>query len=112
MLFFAIARFALVEFESLDAAITLIYGAQSASFALMAWTYSRYRIEADADGLHLIRALRTATYRWEDIAEIRPSIAKGKRTFLVLVRRNRQIIDLPITEEHLDELRRWHQTAA
>jgi Bacterial PH domain len=68
-------------------------------------------IEADGEGLHLVNPFRTVTYRWDDIAEIRPSIAKGKRTYLVMVRRNRQILDLPITEEHLDELRRWHKSA-
>jgi hypothetical protein len=92
--------------------ITLLYVGQVVAFSILAWAHTRTRIEADAEGLHLVDPFRKVTYPWDDIVEIRPSIAKGKRTYLVLVRRNHPIIDLPITEEHLDELRRWHQTAA
>jgi hypothetical protein len=91
--------------------ITAVYAIQVVAFTLAAWSYSRVRLEADASGLHLVNPPRTTTFSWEDIAEIRPSIAKGKRTYLVLVRSNREVIDLPVTEEHLDELRRWQQAA-
>ncbi|WP_345045394.1 PH domain-containing protein [Georgenia daeguensis] len=90
---------------------TLLSVGQTVAFTILTWIHTRTRIDADTEGLHLVDAFRTVTYPWEDIAEIRPSIAKGKRTYLVLVRRNHPIIDLPITEEHLDELRRWHQAA-
>ena len=91
---------------------TLLSVGQTVAFTIVTWIHTRTRIEADAEGLHLVDAFRKVTYPWGDIVEIRPSIAKGKRTYLVLVRRNSPIIDLPITEEHLDELRRWQQAAA
>jgi hypothetical protein len=89
----------------------IILLAQAVVMALQAWTHSRIRLRADAGGLHWVAPLRTTTYRWEDIAEIRPSILKGKQTYLVLVLRNRQVIDLPVTEEYLASLRRWHAAA-
>jgi hypothetical protein len=94
-----------------DLALTLILAVQIVAFPVLAWTHTRARLEADAEGLHLVQPLGRTTYRWDDIAEIRPSILKGKKTYLVLVRRNKEIIDLPVTEEHLDTLRRWHQAA-
>jgi hypothetical protein len=88
--------------------IASAYGLQSEVFAMVAWVHRRSRLRADPTGLHWDTGLRTRTYPWEDITEIRPSIARGKRTFLVLVRGNHEVVDLPVTEEHLDELRRWH----
>ena len=103
--------FAVDERGPWDLVITLTYVAQIVTYAALAWVHTKTRLEADAEGLHVVNPLRRSTYPWGEIAEIRPSIAKGKRTYLVLVQSNRRIVDLPITEEHLDELRRWHQAA-
>ncbi|MEE6281030.1 PH domain-containing protein [Georgenia sp. MJ170] len=92
-------------------ALPVLYAGFSVVAALAAWSQSRTRLEADLDGLHLVIPPRRTTYRWEDISEIRPSILKGRRTYLVLVQRDGETIDLPVTEEHLSGLQRWHQAA-
>lgn len=89
----------------------VLYGGISVLTALAAWNQSRARLEADHEGLHLLRYPRTTTYLWEDISEIRPSIIKGKRTYVVLVQHDGRTVDLPVTEEHLTALRRWHRAA-
>lgn len=80
--------------------------------AFFAWMHSKTRLQADADGLHVTApGGRTTTYPWEDIREIRPNIAKAKKTPLVIVRNSGSTVDLPVTEEQLDALRRWHAAA-
>ncbi|MDD9206974.1 PH domain-containing protein [Georgenia sp. 10Sc9-8] len=80
--------------------------------AFLAWMHSKTRLQADADGLHVTApGGRTTTYPWEDIREIRPNIAKAKKTPLVIVRNSGSTVDLPVTEEDLDALRRWHAAA-
>jgi hypothetical protein len=93
-------------------AVTVAYGALAVVPAIAAWKASSARIVADAHGLHVVDSPAMTTYPWADITEIRPSILKGRRTYLVLVQRAGPTIDLPVTEEQLDALRRWHQTFA
>lgn len=85
--------------------------AHAVVFAALAWTHSRLRLEVDTAGLHVVTPFRRTTHPWDDITEIRPSIAQGKRTYLVLVRGGHEVVDLPVTEEHLADLRRWHAAA-
>lgn len=92
-------------------ALALGHAALAIYPAYLALSASRARLEADAEGLHLVQWPRTTTYRWSEIAEIRPSIVKGTRTPLVLVPHRGLVVDLPVTDEHLDELRRWHEAA-
>jgi len=89
-----------------------LFALQAANFGFQAWSASRTWLEADAVGLHLALGRSRATYPWEDITEIRPSIARGRRrTYLVAVRRTGPVVDLPVTEEALEELRRRHAAA-
>lgn len=78
----------------------------------VAWRQSRALITADAQGIHVVSSPGAATYPWPDIAEIRPSVLTGRRTYLVLVRRDGRTIDLDLSQEHLDALQHWHQAAS
>lgn len=100
---------------SLEPGVRIVFAVMHAALAILpaylALSASRSRLEADSEGLHIVQWPRTTTYRWADIAEIRPSIVKSRRTLLVLVPHHGLIVDLPVTEEHLGELRRWHESA-
>ena len=81
-------------------------------FAALARSHRQSSVPADSTGLSTRSGQITQTYPWQDIVEIRPTIARGTRyTGLVLVLPGHRTIDLPVTEEHLDELRRWHAVA-
>lgn len=81
-------------------------------FAALARSHGQASVTADRTGLSTRIGRATVTYPWQDIVEIRPTIARGTRyTGLVLVLPGHRTIDLPVTEEHLDELRRWHEDA-
>lgn len=99
---------------AVDGWLSLIYGSlfglQAVSLGLQARWHARHRLEADATGLHVAGRRDTLTVPWGEITEIRPSVVRGRRhTYLVAVRERGLTVDLPVTEEHLDELRRWHE---
>lgn len=87
------------------------YAALAAPYAWLAWRSHRSRLVADATGLHVFDGRNEVTYAWADIRQIRPSIARGRHTQLVVVLDGRPAADLPLTEEHLPGLRRWHARA-
>lgn len=99
-----------------DGWLSLIYGTlfgmQSVSLGVQARWHVHTRLEADASGLHVVVGRSVLTCPWNEVTEIRPSIVRGRRhTSLVAVRERGLTVDLPVTEEHLAELRRWHRTA-
>lgn len=109
----AAAVFALVASDGLS---SLMFGGlfavQAVNFGIQASYHARTRLEADQSGLHVVAGRSTQTYPWDEITEIRPSIARGRRhTHLVAVRERGLTVDLPVTEEHLEELLRWHRAA-
>ncbi|WP_127572038.1 PH domain-containing protein [Georgenia faecalis] len=91
-----------------DLVTPLLQGAYGVVCLMVAGLHLALRVRADRVGLHLVGPRGTTTYRWDDVVEVRPSIVRGKKTFLVLVLRDQQLpVDLPITEEHLENVRRW-----
>ncbi|MCM3660462.1 hypothetical protein M3148_05555 [Georgenia satyanarayanai] len=88
----------------------VVYVLMAVTFAGMAWSHRESSATADSEGLSTRIGRVSETYPWQDIVEIRPSIARGTRhTMLVLVLADdHRTIDLPVTEEHLGELRGWH----
>ena len=110
----SVAAVVLLLFQGGDMRWLLIslFAFQTVNFGFQAWSASHTWLEADAMGLHVSLGRSRVTYPWEDITEVRPSIARGRRrTHLVAVRRTGPVVDLPVTEEALEELRRRHAAA-
>lgn len=104
--------FAVVTYEEWsDLLLASSFALQLALFGGLAWNSAQPGLRADATGLHGLAGWSRETYPWETISEIRPSILKGRRTYLVAVRDGLPTVDLPLTEEHLGELQRWHRAA-
>lgn len=104
------AVFAAVTYDGVSSLMfAVLFVLQSVNFGYQARFRARSCLEADAAGLHHVIGGQRLSYPWGDITEIRPSIAKGRHhTHLVAVRERGMTVDLPVTEEHLEELRRWH----
>lgn len=108
MLSLAVANVALDEIQAGWGLLPVMQGAYGVLLLVLARGHSALRVRADRVGLHLVGPRGTTTYRWDDVVEVRPSIVRGKKTFLVLVLRDQPLpVDLPITEEHLEDVRRW-----
>jgi len=107
-----LAALGLAAGPGIDGFRLVLTAGQAIAFGVLAWVHGRLRLEVDLAGVHRVMAGRSTSYPWEEITEIRPSIAKGRTTYLVLVQVDGTVVDLPVTEEILTELRRWQAAAA
>lgn len=80
-------------------------------FTVQALQALRERIVVDADGVHHRQVGRPRTYRWEEIAEVRPGHALWGDPWVELVRHDGERVALPRSADRLDVLRRWHAVA-
>lgn len=81
-------------------------------FTVQALQALRERVVVDRDGVHHRQVGRPRTYRWEEIAEVRPGHALWGDPWVELVRHDGEPVALPKSAGRLDVLRRWHAAAS
>lgn len=82
------------------------------SAGFVVWDAAVRRLDVDDGGLRLVAPFRSRRIRWEDVSEVRPDAHGPWATRLVAVRRDGEVLSLPVAPTDTELVERWRIAAA
>ncbi len=79
--------------------------------AFLALEAARTRVETSAEGIRVVRAFTATWIPWKDVAEVRPNVRPPWGDLLVVVKRDGDIVKLPLPPTD-EVVQRWKHAAS
>lgn len=94
------------------AVVTVLCACLAVGYAATAWSWYRYLVVADDEGIHLRRPWRSRTIRWEQVADVRSNLPAPDGRHLVAELAGGTLVRLPLPAGHEGMLTCWRRVRA